>query len=148
MLGASRTVFPSSAHLELPWWTESGRNGNPWLDAFVWIRKNTAKGALVALDARYITEDGEDAQCFRAVAERSSLPDFSKDGGEAAITPSLADAWLDGQRAQGGLWRASDPERVERLRRRGVSWVVLPGGVRTEFRCPYSNRAVKVCALP
>ena len=81
---------------------------NLWVQAFVWIRGNTPKDALFALDADYINAAGEDAQCFRAIAERSALPDYSKDGGEASIAPELADAWAIGQAAQ---QRLSDAER-------------------------------------
>ena len=43
----------------------------------------------LALDAQYITKPGEDAQGFRAIAERSALPDYSKDGGVVTNKPEL-----------------------------------------------------------
>ena len=73
------------------------------MQAFLWIRGNTPKDALFALDADYINAPGEDAQSFRAIAERSALPDYSKDGGEASIAPDLTAAWSIGQAAQRGL---------------------------------------------
>ena len=91
MLGAERGAFPNSNHLELP----GVAARNLWVQAFVWVRGNTPQDALFALDADYINAAGEDAQCFRAIAERSALPDYSKDGGEAAIAPELAGAWAD-----------------------------------------------------
>ena len=84
-----RQIFPASSHLEMPWQTPP----NPWQQAFLWVRDNTPQGAVFALDAGYITTGGEDAQNFRAIAERSSLSDYSKDGGSASIFPQLAAAW-------------------------------------------------------
>ena len=80
-----------------------GIGRNQFEQAFVWISRNTPKDAVFALDAQYITEPGEDAQGFRAIAERSVLPDFSKDGGVVTNKPELAAAWLQGQVAQAGL---------------------------------------------
>jgi len=143
MFFAERTTFPASAHIEL-----STARTNEWEQAFAWISRNTPKDAVFALDADYITKQGEDAQGFRAIAERTSLPDYSKDGGEAAITPELSDAWRDGEEAQTGLSARTDSERIARLAPRSVSWVVLERGAATGFDCAYANGAVKVCRLP
>jgi hypothetical protein len=144
MFTAERETFPSSAHIELP----MERQNNEWVQAFEWIRNNTPKGALFALDADYITKPGEDAQSFRAIAERSVLPDYSKDGGEAAITPSLADSWKAGQFLQSRLSERTDGDRIASLKPAGVNWVVLSRKAVTAFRCDYANAAVKVCRLP
>ena len=146
MFLAERKTFPASAHIELAEATETPTNS--WVQAFEWIRKNTPKNALFALDADYITKPGEDAQCFRAIAERSALPDYSKDGGEAAITPALTDEWKAGQEAQTKLSERSDADRFAALAPRGVDWVVLDKNAVTSFACDYSNTAVKVCRLP
>ena len=121
---------------------------NAWVQAFEWARGNTSKDAVFALDADYIHAPGEDAQSFRAIAERSVLPDFSKDGGEASIAPDLADAWARGVAAQQGLNTISDAERVARLQPLGVTWMVLDAGARTALDCPYANNSVRVCKLP
>ncbi len=92
---------------------------------------------MFALDAEYITKPGEDAQSFRAIAERSVLPDYSKDGGVVTNKPELAAAWLQGQVAQTGLNAESDAERVAALRPLGVTWVVLERGAATGFACAY-----------
>jgi hypothetical protein len=119
----------------------------------VWVRGNTPQDALFALDADYINAAGEDAQCFRAIAERSALPDYSKDGGEASIAPELAGGWAMGQAAQQGLSRSSrnateaDAARIAALRPLGVSWVVMAADAATSFDCPYRNAAVRVCRL-
>ena len=148
MLFVERQTFPASAHMELQGAVRTIAPQNAWEQAFVWIRQNTPKDALFAMDADYIARPGEDAQCFRAIAERSVLPDYSKDGGEASITPELARAWAEGQAAQKGLNTETDAERIAALRPLGVSWVVLDQSVGTAFSCEFANGAVKVCRLP
>jgi len=143
MFVAERQTFPASPHVELP-----SRTANAWTQAFEWIRANTPVDAVFALDADYITLPGEDAQCFRAIAERSALPDYSKDGGEAAITPELSAAWAAGQRAQAWLSEESDAERLQALGSEAADWVVLERSATTSFSCDYANVAVKVCRLP
>jgi hypothetical protein len=144
MFFAQRQTFPDSAHLELPWRAPQ----NQWEQAFVWISRNTPKDTLFALDADYISSPGEDAQSFRAIAERSALPDYSKDGGEASVVPELTSAWMAGESAQKGLSMRSDVQRIAALRPLGVTWVVLKQDAKTDFACVYENRAVKVCRLP
>ena len=140
---AQVNLYAHSHHLEMPWM----RPQNGWVQAFVWARENTARDALFALDADYITQPDEDAQCFRAFAERSSLPDYSKDGGVASLAPWMADAWGAGQMDQTGLSRMTDAERSERLKDAGVSWMVLRAETPTLLPCEYSNSVVKVCRL-
>ena len=118
---------------------------NPWSQAFVWAREHTPNDALFALDANYITTDGEDGQTFRATARRSALPDFSKDGGEAAVRPSLAPEWYAGQAAQKDLSTLTDAQRNQRLRPLGVTWLILHATAPTAVACPYTNAVVKVC---
>ncbi len=145
LFAAQRATYPNSAHIEWP--GVSPRN--PWEQAFVWAREHTPKEALFALDAHYITGGPhEDAQCFRAIARRSALPDYSKDGGEASITPALTSAWTIGQTAQTGLENASDVDRLERLAPLGVTWIVLEASSPTAWLCPCRNATVKVCRLP
>ena len=143
MFTVQQNTFPASCHLELPWLDAR----NPWSQAFLWARANTPPVALFALDAKYVNEDGEDAQTFRATALRSALPDFSKDGGEAAITPALADQWQQGAAAQTNLSTESDTLRDARLLHLGVNWMVLHSTAPTDHPCPYNNGTVKVCHL-
>ncbi len=128
----------------MPW----AQPANKWERAFVWVSRHTPKDALFALDAHYITQPEEDAQCFRAIAERSMLPDYSKDGGEASITPDLSAAWMVGQNAQAELNTESDADRVAQLKSLGVTWVLLDAASATSMQCDYANSAVKVCRLP
>ncbi|NYF80838.1 hypothetical protein [Granulicella arctica] len=139
-----RSTYPSSAHIEWPSATPSNR----WEQAFLWISHNTPKDALFALDANYISLPGEDAQSFRAIAQRSALPDYSKDGGEASITPSLTAAWSIGQTAQTALSTENDAARLDALHPLHVNWIVLQTRATTSFNCPYQNPLVKVCRLP
>jgi len=147
MFVVERQTFPASSHLELPQSYEA-KNTNAWVQAFQWVKSNTPVNAVFAMDADYITRPGEDAQGFRAIAERSALPDYSKDGGEAAITPSLTAAWTAGQAAQSKLSERSDAERIAVLVPAGVGWVILQRGAATSFACDYANAEVKVCRLP
>lgn len=135
--------FPASTHIELPWHA----NPNPWVRAFLWCRNNTPVDALFALDAHYITTRGEDAQTFRATAQRSALPDFSKDGGEASITPRLADKWLAGFTAQLDLSSLNERALRSRLAPFGATWLVLRSSSPAVLDCPYDNGTIKVCKL-
>jgi hypothetical protein len=146
MFGVQRAQFPSSNHLELPW--RLNHSPNPWVQAFLWCRAHTPIDALFALDAHYITLHGEDAQTFRAISLRSALPDYSKDGGEAADTPALADRWAAGVAAQSNLSHESDALRLAHLLPLNVNWVVLLSSAVTALPCPYDNGTVKVCRLP
>jgi hypothetical protein len=141
-------TFPNSAHIELPQSESTLQPRNQWEQAFIWGRNHTPVDAVFALDAHYVSLPGEDAQTFRAIAERSALADYSKDGGETAITPALTPAWLIGQAAQTGLNAATDAARIAALRPLGVGWIILPSTSRTSFVCDYANWAVKVCRLP
>ena len=144
MRAVQRSIYPNSAHIEYP----GAAPANAWERAFLWVRTNTPQDALFALDARYITRGhGEDAQCFRAIAERSALPDYSKDGGEASITPELTGAWMQGQTAQTNLEAESDADRLAALHPLDVTWIVLERSSPTAFACPYRNERVKVCRL-
>jgi hypothetical protein len=145
MFYVQRQTFPASDHLELPW--RAQHNPNPWVQAFLWARDHTPPDALFALDTKYVNEDGEDAQTFRPIALRSAVPDFSKDGGEAAITPSLATQWLQGAEAQANLSTETDAVRDPRLLPLGVTWMVLHANAPTAHECPYNNGVIKVCSL-
>ncbi len=140
---AARATYPASLHIEFPWRTTQQQN--PWAQAFLWARDNTPPDALFALDARYINTPGEDAQAFRAISLRSAMPDFSKDGGEASITPAIAPTWLAAAQAQADMSALSDTERDHRLAPFAPSWMVLHADAETAHLCPYSNGIVKVC---
>ena len=137
-------TFPNSAHIELPW----SAPANQWEQGFAWVRNNTPENSVFALDANYISDSGEDAQNFRAIAERSALPDYSKDGGVASIAPDLTNQWIAGEQFQGGLNRTTDAQRIAKLRGSSAQWVVLSQSASTQLFCPYRNSSMKVCRIP
>ena len=151
MFCAQRQMYPATEHLELP-----GTNtGNAWVQAFAWIRQNTPVDGLFALDPHYIELPGEDYHGFRALAERSVLADYVKDGGMAARVPRLAPRWLKEVTAQTG-WRDFQATDFGRLNRDfGVTWFVFsradaasnPQNLPAGMACPYQNREVRVCRL-
>lgn len=161
MFYAQRQMYPASAHLELP-----GMNTqNSWLEAFTWIRHNTPVNSQFALDPRYIELPGEDCHGFRALAERSVLADYVKDGGMAARVPRLAPRWLREVTAQQG-WRNFQLADFERLQHDfGVDWIIVSRKDRiaselsnkdfsdqavsnttsSQMTCPYQNAQLLVC---
>ncbi|MGH9615975.1 MAG: hypothetical protein ACRD28_04470 [Acidobacteriaceae bacterium] len=144
MFAVQLSIYPALKHVEWPW----GRSRNPWAQAFLWIRHNTPQDAYFALDPNYQQLPKEDTLGFRAMTERGVMPDWSKDGGIAAIDPALAQQWFSEVTQTKGFSRWTDEERVETLTPYGVTWIVLPAKVQTQFSCPYRNSAVVVCHLP
>jgi len=150
MFYAQRQMFPASRHLEL----QFVATDNGWLHAFAWIRENTPVDALFAVDPHYETLPDEDYHGFRALAERSVLADYEKDGGMACRVPPLAPRWLKEVTALNG-WRNFRPVDFGRLQHDfGVKWVVLSRadaeysvGDANNMTCPYQNREVRVCRL-
>jgi hypothetical protein len=138
-----RLTYPESRHLEWPGFTPR----NQWQQAFLWIRASTPHDAVFALDNDYIESVGEDAQGFRASAERSAIADWYKDGGIASNFRQAAIPWWQGSTATAQLNGASDEQRLARLRPLGVTWIVLPAQVSTDFPCPFRNARVRVCQL-
>jgi hypothetical protein len=129
--------------VEWPWLTPRNR----WQQAFLWIRSGTPGNAIFALDNDYIESAGEDAQGFRAIAERSAVADWYKDGGIASNFPQAALPWLQGSQATEHLNSATDAQRLARLKPFGVTWIVLPAEASTGFPCPFINARVRVCRV-
>jgi hypothetical protein len=150
MFYAQRQMYPASRHLELP----GVATQNAWLQAFAWIRGNTPLDSLFALDPHYMTLPGEDYHGFRALAERSALADYDKDGGMAARVPPLAPRWLSEVQAQTG-WEKFHSADFQRLKSQfGVTWVVISRGnsdanedAARSMTCPYQNQLLDVCRL-
>jgi hypothetical protein len=99
------------------------------------------------LDNDYIEWPGEDAQGFRAIAERSAVADYFKDGGIASNFRLAAIPWWQGSRATIELNSATDEQRLAQLWPLGVTWIVLPAQANTGFSCPFTNASVRVCRL-
>jgi hypothetical protein len=166
MFYAQREMYPASSHIEWP----DVASQNAWLQAFEWIRQNTPVDALFALDPHYMTLPGEDYHGFRALAERSVLADYDKDGGMAARVPRLAPRWLKEVNAQSG-WKEFQEKDFQRLQNEfGVNWIILsktdaivsnvsgfgslipdamsgPASHRPPITCPYTNSELLVCRL-
>lgn len=136
-------MYPATAHLELP----GEPSKNAWVDAFTWVRHNTPTDSLFALDPYYMSLPGEDFHGFRALAERSALADYLKDGGMAARVPVLAERWQKEVKAGSG-WKHFQLGDFRRLQTQmGVNWVILASPGVPGMECPYHNRAVFVCRL-
>ncbi|HEV7551722.1 MAG TPA: hypothetical protein VGP65_08570 [Candidatus Angelobacter sp.] len=142
MFIAQRSLFPGSAHVEWP----GMQPRNSWVQAFQWIRNNTPPDAIFALDPYHMSIPGEDANGFRAVAQRSMLADAVKDSGAVTMFPALADEWLTQVQAQ-NRWGQFQLQDFQRLRSQyGVTWVVVRQPV-AGLDCPYRNDAVRVCRI-
>jgi len=150
MLYAQFRMYPDSPHLELSFVEQQ----NQWVQVFDWIRRNTPTDALFAIDPHYEALDGEDQHGFRALAERSVLADYEKDGGMAARVPTIAPRWLKEVTALNG-WQNFSTRDFQRLKNDfGVTWVVL-SHEDAEFQrassdamtCLYENASAKVCRL-
>jgi hypothetical protein len=144
MMVVQKQVYTTSAHIEWPF----SAPRNPWQQAFLWIRQNTPRNAVFALDSDYTKADAEDTQGFRATAIRSALVDELKDGGVVAIFPELAPQWKIQRDLELGLDHIPDQERIARLRPSGVTWILLSASSITQLDCPYRNSAVAICRLP
>jgi hypothetical protein len=143
LFAGQRLTYPESNHVEWP----GTKPRNLWREAFLWIRANTPSDAIFALDNDYIESPGEDAQGFRASAERSAVPDWYKDGGIASNFPQAAIPWWQGIHATEHLNSATDEQRLARLKPFGVTWIVLPAEASTGFACPFINARVRVCRV-
>ena len=136
-------TFEGSAHIEWP----GAAPRNAWVQAFVWVKQNTAPGDRVALDPDYMSRPGEDYHGFRAFAERGTLADNVKDRAVAGLTPSLAATWQQQARLLHG-WDTFQPHDFMRLRAEAsITWVVIEQPVPAGMNCPYANDVVLVCKL-
>ncbi len=138
-----RLTYAESNHVEWPGLAPR----NHWQQAFLWIRAKTPRNAIFALDNDYIESAGENSQGFRAMAERSSVADWFKDGGIASNFRQAAALWWQGSQATYKLNDAPDAERLARLLPLGATWIVLPAQASTGLPCPYRNARVRVCKL-
>jgi hypothetical protein len=144
MFAWQRVEFAASPHLEMP----GRQSGNPWLQAFAWVRTNTPENAYFALDPHYTEAPGEDYHSFLALAERSQLADAVKDAAVATMVPELGPVWAR-QVEAATAWRDFKLADFERLKAEfGVNWVLVnypqPGGL----DCRWHNNQLAVCRIP
>jgi len=107
--------------------TPRHRNPQPksWLQAFLWIRDNTPKDALFALDADYINAPAKTPNVF-APSPNAPPCRLLQGRREASIAPDLTAAWTLAQSAQRNLSAHHHRRRAPRaLSPLGVSWLVL-----------------------
>jgi Domain of unknown function (DUF6798) len=146
MFYVSRQLFPATPQIEWP----GIASNNDWIRAFAWIRANTPRDAVFALNPEYLEMPREDHQGFRGLAERSMVADAVRDPGVALYYPNaeIAEHWKEQVTAQQG-WEKFQLVDFERLRDKyGVSWVVLDQKSGLGLDCPYANATLRVCRLP
>jgi hypothetical protein len=138
-------TYPHSPHIEFPW---SKSSSNAWIETLLWVRANTPKDAVFAVDSRYFKDEGVDVHGFRALSERSALADYFKDSGVVAIFPNLATEWKQMSDATYGLnqFRAADFMRL--AHEYPVTWTVIHGSAPAGMSCPYEQRGYTVCRIP
>ena len=144
MCWAQRALYPASAHVEWPW----AQPRNPWFQAFEWVRDHTPEDAVFAIDPYYMSVPGEDANGFRAVAQRSQLADGGKDSGVVEMFPQLGDSWLSQKQAQTGIDRYGREDFLRLENQYGATWAILQTTGSAALACPYKNQVVMVCRLP
>ena len=144
MFISQRALYASSPHLELPWMSP----GNPWLQAFDWIRNNTPRDAYFALDPYYLEAPGEDEHGFRALAERSELADAVKDTAVVTQVPQLGPVWSRQVHAAEG-WSHFQLADFERLKVEfGVDWALVAYPAPAGLDCRWHNASLSVCRIP
>jgi hypothetical protein len=142
-------TYPFSPHIELPGRnTSSNAGSNSWIDTLLWIRQNTPKDAVFAVDSRYFFDLGVDEHGFRSISERSSLADYYKDGGVVAIFPRLATEWSQMSSATHGLNRFDARDFTRLAHQYPVTWAVIHGPAPAGMDCPYQQRHYAVCKIP
>lgn len=145
MFFVARATYPNSPQIELP----SRTSSNAWVNTLLWIRNHTPEDAVFAVDSRYFMDPGVDVHGFRAIAERSALADYFKDGGVVSLFPGLAEEWKQMSNATYGLnhFQAGDFRRLK-SEYAAVSWTVVHGPAPAGMECPYQQRGYTVCQLP
>src|SRR6202012_80824 len=73
MFSVERQTYPASMHIEWPWLKTSP---NAWVNTLLWVRHNTPRDAVFAVDSRYFDDSGVDKHGFRAISRRSALADY------------------------------------------------------------------------
>ena len=137
-------AYPSSVAIEWP----GTRDTNHWSAAFYWIRENTPKTAVFALDPGHMKLPGEDMHGFRALAERSMLADAVKDSGAVSMFPLLGDDWKRQVDAQMGVEQFKEVEFQQLQRAYPVTWIVTRQAPPMGLWCPYQKGGLSVCRLP
>ncbi len=145
MFLVSSQTYPNSPQVEWPWAVSS----NPWVRTLMWIRGNTPRNAVFAVDAQYFKDSVVGLHGFRAISERAALADQYKDSGVVSLFPALADEWKQMSTATTGLNHFSiDQFRTLHRQYPQVSWVVMHGSAPPGMDCPYVRDGFSVCHMP
>jgi hypothetical protein len=144
MFEVARDTYPHSPLVEMP---SRESSSNPWIDALFWIRQNTPKDAVFAVDSRYFEEPEVDVHGFRAISERAALADYYKDGGVVAMFPKLAVKWKQMSDATYGLNHFSTDDFTRLAHEYPVTWTVIRGPAPAGMSCPYQQRGYAVCEI-
>jgi len=144
MFFVAKETYAHSPQIEWP----SSTSSNEWVNTLLWVRQNTPKDAVFAVDSRYFQEESTDVHGFRAVSERSALADYYKDGGVVSLFPALAVEWKQMSNATFGLNHFSAAE-FQNLQHEypAVTWTVIHGSAPAGLDCPYNKRGYAVCKL-
>lgn len=145
MFVVANESYPYSSHIELPGRTTSP---NDWVNALLWIRHNTPRDAVFAVDSRYFLVRGVDVHGFRAVSGRAALADYFKDGGAVAMFPVLAPEWKQMSDATYGLNRFTEQDFERLAHEYPVDWTLIHGPAPAGMFCPYEQRGYSVCRIP
>jgi hypothetical protein len=145
MFEVERDIYPNSPHIEWPWVKSST---NAWVNTLLWVRHNTPRNAVFAVDSHYFKDAGVDDHGFRAISRRSELADYFKDGGAVAVFPDLAVEWKQMTNATYGLnhFTAADFTRLAQIY--PVTWTVVHGAAPAGMDCPYQQQGYAVCRIP
>ncbi len=145
MFLVARATYPLSAHIE---WPGRASSSNAWVNTLLWVRRNTPRDAIFAVDSGYFLDPDVDVHGFRAISERSSLADYYKDAGVVVVFPKLADEWKQMSSATAGLNRFSVPEFTRLAHEYPVTWTVIHGPAPEAMDCPYEQNGYAVCRIP
>jgi hypothetical protein len=145
MFFVERDIYPASPHIEWPWVQSTS---NAWINTLLWVRHNTPHDAVFAVDSRYFNDPGVDKHGFRAIARRSELADYFKDGGAVAIFPALADEWKRETDATYGLNHFTAADFTRLAHEYPVTWAVIHGAAPAGINCPYERQGYVVCKIP
>lgn len=140
---AQRMRYPDTRNLEMPW----DKPSSDWLRAFAWVKANTPRNAVFALDPEYLTLPGDDYHSFRALAERSSLVDDLKDAAEVTQVANLAPTWLLQHQDEDGWKNWTGSNFAQLARETPVRWVLVSPREGATLECPYRNASVWVCRI-
>jgi len=144
MFISQRQLFAGTEHLEMP----GAKSGNPWLQAFDWVRVNTPQDAYFAMDPHYMAQPFEDFYSFRALGERSMLTDALKDSAVTTQVPDLAIIWDEQQKAQAG-WTQFKLADFQRLKAHyGVNWALVAFPAPAGLSCKWHNEILAACEIP